>query len=581
MMSKIRTHALLGTLLTAGLMLQSCAQDQAPDSGSGPDSGVAAPVTEEGQDVILARVDDTQITLAQFRDFYKDIPEYLQSGRMGTDQARDHVQTLIDMELLQSEALEQGIDQQPAFLSKNKRQRMDRLVGLYLIDRIKVGLTPSEVRDEWVEQGMSRTIRVAQILTSSLDSAQAALNDIASGATFGEAARMWSTHEKSARQDGDSGRYSNRLDLPPSLGDRLFALTAGEISEPVKLNRAFGIFTILAEFDADLDEERFRALYQQMYMDRSIAERRALVDSLRGDLQLGLEKDSLQRLLEITTRGAWDEPALDELTVYRYRGGRITGRDVVESVDPVDLGSLRQMTAEGMVERMGRTLVPDAILMAAALEAGYAERDDIVFWLKQRRREELIVQLRVKILAERIQITEEEIHAEYDAKPERYTEPERMILEEVLVATEAEAQSVRARIEAGESIATLAQQMSLRSIEHRDENGRISLTLADGRYLGRLAASAYKTQPGELVGPLPVNEGFSVYRMLDRTKEPATYEKSRRRAKATVNWIKKQIVFDEFLKDLRIKYQDRVELFEDGIERVATMPKGQNAQLQP
>ncbi|MBT6145918.1 MAG: hypothetical protein HOH74_10830, partial [Gemmatimonadetes bacterium] len=530
-------------------------------------SASISPVASAEAAVTLAKVDDRPITLAQFHAFYADIPEYLQSGRMGTDQVRDHLQTLIDMELLQIEAVDQGIDEAPVFLSKIKRQSMDRLVGLYLVDRIRIRMTPSQVRDAWVEQGLSRTIRLGQILTSNLDSAQAALDDISSGATFDEAARMWSTHEESALQGGDSGRYVNRLDLPPSLGDRLFQLTTGEISEPVDLNGAFGVFTVLAEFEADLDEERFRELYQQMYMERSVAERLALVDSLKKDLELTLETDALNQMLVVASRGDWDDAALDELTIYRYRGGQISGRDVVQSVDPVDLGSLRRLTAEQMQDRMGSTLVPDALLMAAALEAGYAEREEIASWLDQRRREELIVQLRVKILDERIEITEEEIRQEYESKPERYTRPESMVLDEVLLASEEEAQSVRERIEAGESIADLAQQLSLRSLDHRDENGRITLTLADGRYLGRLAASAYRTEPGELVGPLPVKEGFSVYRLLERKKEPATFEQSRRRAKATVNWIKKQIVFDEFLKDLRVKYHDRVEFFDDGIEQ--------------
>ena len=549
-------------LLAVALMLQACAQEPAPQH--------APPVTADDEAVILARVDDTMITLKQLREFYADIPAYLQSGNVGIEQVRDHLQTLIDMELLQIEALDQGIAQRPDFLSKTKRQRMDRLVGLYIIDQIKVNLLPSQVRDEWAAKGLSRTIRVGQILTSSLDSAQAALQDIASGATFGEAARMWSTHKESARQGGDQGRYMNRLDVQPSLGDRLFALTEGEISEPIDLKGGFGVFTVLAQFDADLNQERFLALYQKMYMERSVAERRALVDSLKSDLQLSLDRDGLKGLLEITRRGAWDDAALAELTIYRYRGGQITGLDVVMSVDPVDLGSLRQLTAQSMAQRMSRTLVPDAVLMAGALEAGYAQREDIADWLLQRRKEELIVQLRVKILDERVEISEEEVRAEYDAKPERYTRPEHITIEEVLVATEAEAQSVRARIEAGEKIADLARKMSLRSLEHRDENGRISLTLADGRYLGRLAASAYKSQPGELVGPLPVFEGFSVYRVLDRTTEPAPYEEARRRARATVNWIKKQIVFEQFLQDLRAKYQDRIQFFDEGIAQAVT-----------
>lgn len=552
-------------LLAACLTLQACGQQS---SQTTPETGDTASASPDGN-VVLARVDSEPITLEQFRNFYKDIPDYLQSGRAGVDQVRDHVQTLVDMKLLQIEAVEQGVDKSPQFLSKIKRQRMDRLVGLFLIDRIKIRLSPADVRREWEGKGLARTVRIGQIFTNSLDSAQAALRDIGSGASFAEAARMWSTHEETAQQGGDAGRYVNRLDLPPTLGDGLFALTVGEISQPVKLNGGFGVFTVLAEFEADLDEERFRALYQQMYMDRSIAERRALVDSLGADLGFKLNQQALEKFVELCQRGAWEDPAIGSLVIYTYRGGQITGADVIQSVDPVDRGALRHLTPENMVVRMGRTLVPDVTLLTAALEAGYAARPDIAGWLEQRRKEELIVQLRVKVLNERIEITDAEVRAEYDAKPERYTRPEKMTLEEVLVATEEEAAAVRARIEAGESIAKLARELSIRNPEHRDENGRISLTLADGRFLGRLASSAHKTQPGQLVGPLPVFEGFSVYRMLTRTKEPATFEESERRARATVNWIKKQVVFEDFLKDLRVKYADRFQFDEDGIQRVA------------
>lgn len=568
MMKRTAKRSALGSL-AAALLLVACEQEPSQESPS-PDAAAAADTIgagDEGKDVLLARVGEARITLHDFTVFYAKMPDYLQSGRVGAHLVHDHLQTLIDMELLQFESVAQGVDQTPAFLSKAKRQRMDRLIGLYLVDKIKIRLPFSEVRQYWEDEGLARTVRFSQIVVSSLDSAQGALRDIASGASFAEAARMWSTHAESAQQGGDTGRYVNRLDLPPRLGDRLFALSEGEVSEPIDLNGAYGIFTLLTQFDAELTEDRFRTLFQQLFMQRSVAERRALVDSLEQELKFVLDESALDDLVAIAHRGAWQDPALGDLAIYSYREGQITGRDVIESVDPLDLGSLRQMPASSMLERLRRTLVPDAILMTAAVRDGYAEREDIATWLQQRYQEELIIQLRVKILQERIEITEAEIRQEYEDKPDRYSRPELITLEEVLVETEAEAQKVRERIEAGASIAELARQMSLRSLEHRDENGKISLTLADGRYLGRLAASAYRTQPGELVGPLHVNEGYSVYRLLDRKKVPATYAESRRRAKATVNWIKKQLVFDAFLQDLRVEYADRVELFEDGIRQ--------------
>ena len=46
--------------------------------------------------------------LGQLRAFYGKIPNYLQSDSEGLEKERNHLQTLIDMELLQLEAKEQG-----------------------------------------------------------------------------------------------------------------------------------------------------------------------------------------------------------------------------------------------------------------------------------------------------------------------------------------------------------------------------------------------------------------------------------------------------------------------------------------
>ena len=94
------------------------------------------------------------ITAGQLQAFYGKIPNYLQSDREGLEKERNHLQTLIDMELLQLEAKEQGIDRLPAFIYKIAQYRKEKLVGLYQIKKIRVRVSGQEVSDYFREQGL-------------------------------------------------------------------------------------------------------------------------------------------------------------------------------------------------------------------------------------------------------------------------------------------------------------------------------------------------------------------------------------------------------------------------------------------
>ena len=48
------------------------------------------------------------------------------------------------------------------------------------------------------------------------------------------------------------------------------------------------------------------------------------------------------------------------------------------------------------------------------------------------------------------------------------------------------------------------------------------------------------------------------------------FAEAKKRVRATVNWIKKQQVFEQFLAELRTKYASQVEVREDNLKRVLT-----------
>ncbi|MXW77959.1 MAG: hypothetical protein F4Z57_03020 [Gemmatimonadetes bacterium] len=521
----------------------------------------------------LARVGDQSITAGQLRAFYGKIPDYLQSDRQGLDKERNHLQTLVDMELLQLEAKERAVDRLPVFIYKMAQYRREKLVGLYQIKKIRVRVSGQEVSDYFREQRLARKVRFAQLITTSADSAWSALHEINAGRDFGAVVEQWSIHEPTMEQGGDTGRYVGKLDMPPYLRTPLFALEKGEVSQPIDIGGHFALFKVLDSIETGLDEEQFQNIYRQLFIERSVEARAALTDSLKEALNLKRDQRGLDDFSAAMHKEA--APSDDEvraIVLYRYAGGTITAGDVLDAASQLKYKTLDLRSKEAVVEYAEGTLVPDALFIEAALREGLDQEEEVTQWLARKRDQELIVQLRVQVLQERVSISAEDIRREYEENPNRYMQPAQIEIQEILVATEEEAKDLLERLRQGASMGDLARQYSKRPPELRDEEGRRSFTVAAAAVYGRLVAAARKAPVGELTGPLQVREGYSIFKVLSREQQRASFAEAKKRVRATVNWIKKQQVFEQFLSELRTKYATQVEVREDNLKRV--LPSG-------
>ena len=544
-----------------------------PLLGCGSDQKAQVPASDPATDLELARVDGRAITLGDLRAFFERMPESLQNDAEGVEKVKDHLQTLIDMDLLQREALARGIDSTAAYLANMRRYERDRLVGFYLRDRTSVSLTSSEVRSYFSEQQLGRRVRFGQIVAGNLDSALAAIRDIDSGMAFEKAVRLWSIHEKTAARGGDTGQFISRKEISPEMAEILFGLSAGEISPPLDLGGAYGIFTVIDELEEEHDGEALASAYQQLYFERSSRKRRAIIDSLAGVYGISLEPEQFLRFLAALGASDWQAAAAVE-RVFSYDGGEITGAEVLDAIDPLERRQLAKMSENNVEERLRRGIVADELLLKAARSEGYAEHTEVESWLAQKRMEQLVVQLRVQVIGERVSITEEDVRREYETKPDRYRRSVQIEIREVLLESETEANMLAKKVRAGESIEKFVE-MTQRPLDERNVEGRMTLTLADAtRGFGRLATAAYNAGKGELVGPVHVPGGYSVFEVLSRTSEPATFEESELRARATARFLRKREAFKQYLKELRRKYSDIVTLNERNLKLAPDEPLG-------
>ena len=559
----------IGVVLLA-ILGTSCANQE--EESLQPEADLStAPDSTSQWNLELARVGDRSITAGQLQAFYGKIPNYLQSDREGLEKERNHLQTLIDMELLQLEAKEQGIDRLPAFIYKIAQYRKEKLVGLYQIKKIRVRVSGQEVSDYFREQGLARKVRFAQLIATSADSAWSALREINSGRDFGAAVEQWSIHEPTMEQRGDTGRYVGKLDMPPYLRTPLFALEKGEVSQPIDIGGHFALFKALDSIETGLDDEQFQNIYRQLFIERSVEARAALTDSLKEALKLERDQRGLDAFSAAMHKGATSgEEEVRAIVLYRYEGGKLTAGDVLDAASQLKYQTLDLRSKEAVVEYAEGTKVPDALFVEAALREGLDREEEVTQWLARKREQELVVQLRVQVLEERVSISAEDIRREYEENPDRYMQPDQIEIQEILVATEEEAKDLLERLRRGASMDDLARQHSKRSPELRDEEGRRRFTVAAAAVYGRLVAAARKAPVGQLTGPLQVREGYSIFKVLSREQKRASFEEAKKRVRATVNWIKKQQVFEQFLAELRTKYAARVEVREDNLKRVLT-----------
>jgi parvulin-like peptidyl-prolyl isomerase len=200
-------------------------------------------------------------------------------------------------------------------------------------------------------------------------------------------------------------------------------------------------------------------------------------------------------------------------------------------------------------------LYPRLIGLAAADEGLY-DTPDIRAFRKWKRDEVLADQVRSLAVAD-IEVSEEEIRQRYDANPGSFRLEGHVRIEELLLPSEAVATEIRDRIVAGEKFTDLVAH-SLRG-DARKKGAQFHFHRHEKRAYPRLMAAIEEASDGVVTGPVEVEGGYSVFRVLERVptaKEP--YALARPRARALVLRQRQAEAFDELILQLREKYRKQV-----------------------
>ena len=526
--------------------------------------------TVEMENRVVAQVGDEEITVDQLRKFIDGLPEHSKTEYTGVEEARNHLNTMINIELLIMEAKAANIDESPEFLARLAQVRREKLVSTFQ-DRalaVEEEVEESEVREYAERMGLTRAIRLADIMVPSRENALAVLQELKNGVPFGQVAKQWSINKKTSAQGGDLGRYTTREQMITPLQDKLFSLALGQVSEPIKIGGHYSIFTVIADSTIELSPDRKLAIQMGLKEEKKQRARAILVAELKEKYHLELDREGLALIVEKVQGGtSFATEAERNIVLYRYDGGEITAQDLAETDRALKGNALAQLSDSSQVIAFAeRHVVPNAMLVEAALRAGIDEEAATVEWLDDQAKQFLIRALRARVLRAKVTIAENELRQFYEAHAERYLHPEQIEVQEILVETETEALRLMEQIQKGAPLGDLAKKYSIRSLEDRDEEGRFHFHLFEKDFFGGFVEVAEKAEIGALTGPAKVNEGYSIFKVLSRGRKRETFAEAEWRVRSQLKREKEKKTFNQFIEELRNKYAAKMVIREDNLK---------------
>ena len=525
------------------------------------------------EDDSIARVGDRAITAQDVRAFIDKLPADASGEEAGKEQLRDHLQTIIDFELMLMEARRQGIDRSSAYLTRMDQIRKAKLVGEY--EGRFIDTTPREGEvEEYIErENLTRAIKLADILVADLETAEQAVREIESGASFADFARKLSLNEHTAARGGDTGRFGTR-DQIPFLPEELFGLEVGSVSDPVRMGNRYVVFKILDDTTAQLNRGQLRKIAEDLQREKYRVAKAELVAELTDQYSLEPVPEGIAACVEALRAGAGNlghDPSA--IVLFRYDGGEVTAADLIVAArgrKGTVLESFRD--PEQVVSFAEENIIPDKMIQEAAVRLGIDREEAMVQWLEQLGKQTLAEALRSSVLRERANITEDDLRQYYEANSHRLLHPEQTEVQEILVGTEAEALRLKGMIEDGAAFGELAKRHSIRSLEVRDDEGVFHVHRHESPRFGGFVEAAVEAEIGELTGPVKVQEGYSLFKVLSRERKRETFDEAEMRVRSELTRKRRRDAFNESIEELRGgRYESEVAIHEDRLEAAFTV----------
>ena len=518
------------------------------------------------QESLVAEIGPHQINARLLRLYVEELPDGLRTQKTGYEALRYYLQALIDRRLLLIEARFRGLDTTTTFQNSVQDAVNSRVRSVYKAQKIasKVKISNETVHRYFKEEGYNRERLLKAIKVGSRAAVDTVLQELRADHSFEEVARARSLDKHSAERGGELGFIGRDqlelLHIPPVV---FKTLPQDQLSEPLPAGSAWHILRFSEDRPASYKKYQAR-IASLLYQKRLAQVEAEHLEQLRDSFKVRLNPSGLRELVNAYKA---KQPTLIEgksTALYTYKGGEITLGQVQEFLRQrnISFGFADSAQAMGTLDRY---FLEAHLIQEAARKGGFYQTPEIQKFVERTANDKLLETVRKSIIADLVDLSEEDIRHYYDTHLETFRHSEAIWIEEVLLPTQADALQVKAQIEAGASFDQFVDK-SLR-VDAKKYNGRYHFHMLGKARYPVLVPAVFQAQQGQLEGPLQVEGGYSVFRVLEREEssiEP--FETAQRQAWALIRLERETQVLNAFLVQLREKYADRIKIYPDRLK---------------
>ena len=528
-----------------------------------------------GSTADLAVVFGKVITTSDLGRYEQGLADYLRSEKKGVEAHRDHLQSLVDRELMLFEAGKRGLDKLPS-LERDLTALVNERIAEELSQSVvasHLSVTEEEIRAAYEEHLLGWEIRPAHILSKTKEDAIEIIRLLKAGADFSALAKERSLADD-AEKGGDLGGFFGPGDAVTALREGVFRLGEGQVSEPIQTMDGYEVVKVVEKRRIPV-EHLSRDISQQLIQRKRVKRLKAVVDSLEDAWEVRYNRDRIRYVLDrLNGRELGQEEAHTPLV--EYTGGAISVDEAATGLRVLDKGATPPDSAMAFRVLENR-IIPDTLLTIEARARGLHQHGKLLAWKEQKRREKAVAQLRLDVIAGKVEITNDEVRAHFDTHLDRYTSlPGIIEMTEVLSDTREEAEAILARARAGERLEELAARHSIRpDMEPLGghtlaDSGRITIESLYMSPYREIFGDANTKDVGLLKGPLAVQGYYSVFR-LDQPygKTPVPFRRVRRPIRVNLRQRQEGVHFEVFLDSLRRACAAQVQASEEALVRYA------------
>ena len=461
---------------------------------------------------IVGRIGEREITIAQYKQFIQSLPEELKSEKEGIDGHLEQLQSLIDKELLVIEANAIGLAQNADFVRTLERRRDRRVLDAFYIEVVGAGIevTEEEMRAYFVETGRDRKIKLEILQFDAEVEAKAVLDKIRAGGAFELPVSARDKERNRALAARIEGKFFSKDKLHRGLREAAFALEVGEVSEPIPFLDRWLIAKVVDETAADFETTK-ELLSREVRSEEFSARKQETLKELETRCELTANAEGLERVLQEGEAARGTVGVSRGIELYTYKGGVITSGRLLDQLANRGLRNMDMSDSNRVMDFVREVLVPEELVLVEARRLGIDE--EIIADLEEKRKQLMGEELLRRMVKKPVEVTYEEAQAYYDDNPDLFTGPEYIKVQEILVASEAEALELLKQVQRGADMGDLAAVHTLRR-QGKTTGGRFHFHRFEAPMYGGLVEAADKAPEGELQEPVQVAEGYSIFRML-------------------------------------------------------------------